>query len=265
MPVVETYETEAKGIRILPGQWRPHYPFEQIAWISPPWPSQDYIWLDFPEAIFTDIGLLYLSHVNPAFPVCFPDLPLVPWRHTDDGLAFERTLPNGVRFGGSIAAADPGIVTLDLFISNESQTPLRNIRLQTCACLRGIKEFSEFTASNKYVRTPAIGWSTYEQAGSQPEIGAYPLGFRGEGPAIADLPVIVTLSNEAERLVAMSWYGSTISLVSNSDRPCMHADPGFSDLEPGQRAEIQGEVLFFEGGLEQFEAWFKLRNELRTA
>ncbi len=38
----ETYEIHAKGIRILPGQWRPHYPFEQIAWVSPPWPSQDF-------------------------------------------------------------------------------------------------------------------------------------------------------------------------------------------------------------------------------
>ena len=59
-----TYETHAKGIRILPGAWRPHYPWEHIAWISPPWPSQDYVWLDFPEAIFTSQGLLFLSHVN---------------------------------------------------------------------------------------------------------------------------------------------------------------------------------------------------------
>ena len=58
----DTYETHAKGIRILPGQWRPLYPFEQIAWVSPPWPSQDYIWLDFPEAIFCNLGLLYFGH-----------------------------------------------------------------------------------------------------------------------------------------------------------------------------------------------------------
>ena len=30
-PSKETYETQAKGIRILPGQWRPHYPWEHIA------------------------------------------------------------------------------------------------------------------------------------------------------------------------------------------------------------------------------------------
>ena len=93
------YETEVEGIRILPGQWRPHYPFEQIIWISPPWPSQDYIWLDFPEAIFADSGLHYLSHVNPAVPALFHDLPKVPWKTGNDGLSFERVLPNAVKFG----------------------------------------------------------------------------------------------------------------------------------------------------------------------
>ena len=257
--MTETYETEAKGIRILPGQWRPHYPFEQIAWISPPWPSQDYIWLDFPEAIFTDIGLLFLSHVNPDFPVCFPDLPAIPWQQAPGSLSFERTLPNGVEFGGSILADDSAIVSLKLYLNNGSETPLRNIRLQTCACLRGIKEFADFTATNKFIRTPNGDWPTYELALALPEGGTYPLGFRGEGPVIADLPVMVTQSNEAERLVAMTWYGSTISLVSNPDRPCMHADPGFPDLEPGQRAEIQGELIFFEGDLTQFEPWFRER------
>ena len=44
----------------------------------------------------------------------------------------------------------------------------------------------------------------------------------------------------------------------------MHADPGFPDLKPGERSEIQGELIFFEGGVEQFEVWFKERNRLRT-
>lgn len=32
---------ESSGVRIVPGMWRPHYPYEQIVWISPPWPSAD--------------------------------------------------------------------------------------------------------------------------------------------------------------------------------------------------------------------------------
>ena len=96
----ETREIHAKGIRIVPGQWRPHCPYEQIAWVSPPWPSQDYVWLDFPEAVFTTTGLHYLSHVNPAVPSLFHDLPRVPWQNEEGGISFKRTLPNDARFGG---------------------------------------------------------------------------------------------------------------------------------------------------------------------
>ena len=241
------YERHVKGIRILPGQWRPHYPFEQIAWISPPWPSQDYLWLDFPEAIFTDSGLIYLSHVNPDFPVLFPDLPRVPWQRDNDGLSFVRLLPSGVKFGGSLA---PG---------SESTVALTGIRLQTCAYLRAIKEFADFTVTNKFVHVAGTGWTNFEQARLASATGQYRLGFRGEGPAIADLPVFVTVSNIAQRLVAMTWYESSASIISNPKHPCMHVDPVFQDLAPNQRETIRGELLFFEGSLDQFEVWFKER------
>ena len=73
----------------------------------------------------------------------------------------------------------------------------------------------------------------------------------------ADLPVMVTVSNQSERLVAFTWYDDTYSLVSNPNHPCMHADPVFPDLEPGQRAKINGALLFFEGTVGQFSDWFQ--------
>ena len=246
------YSTEAEGIRILPGQWRPHYPFEQIVWISPPWPNQDYIWLDFPEAIFADSGLHYLSHVNPAVPALFHDLPNVPWNTNEDGLYFDRVLPNDVRFGGSARIRDSSSVSLTLYIENGSGQPLKDIRLQTCVYLRCIKEFADFTRKNKYVHTSKEGWVNFEEAKQSDEKGKYHLGFRGTGPAVSDLPVMVTVSNLEERLVAMTWYESTVSMVANPKHPCMHADPAFPDLDPGDRGEIHGEILFFEGTVEEF-------------
>jgi hypothetical protein len=253
------YERHAKGIRILPGQWRPHYPFEQIAWVSPPWPSQDYLWLDFPEAIFTDVGLIYLSHVNPDFPVVFPDLPKVAWQRDGNRLSFARLLPNGVKFGGSLAANSETTIALELFIENGSAEPLTGIRLQTCAYLRAIKEFADYTVTNKFIRIAKAGWIDFEQAQSFPETGQYGLGFRGEGPTIADWPVFVTVSNVAQRLVAMTWYQSSASIISNPKHPCMHVDPRFPDLAPSQRGMIRGELLFFEGAVEQFGDWFMER------
>ncbi len=254
-----SYATCAQGIRILPGQWRPHYPFEQIAWVSPPWGSQEYIWMDFPEAIFTKAGLLYLSHVNPAFPAMFPNLPKVPWEPVPGGITFRRRLPNGVEFGGQLTATSKTTVALNLFIHNGSKSPVKDITLQTCAFLRGIKEFSDFTSWNKLVHLPGRGWLVWERAlNAGTGKGKYRLGWRG-GPASADFPVMVTLSNQAERLVAMTWHAGTLSLVNNPAHPCMHADPFFPDIAPGQRREINGELIFFTGSLDAFDAFWKKR------
>jgi hypothetical protein len=252
-PDQETYETHAKGIRILPGAWRPHYRWEQVAWISPPWPSQDYLWLDFPEAIFTDRGLLYLSHVNPEAPTVFSDLPAVRWRSIVGGIAFERRLPNGVRFGGRVTRRNASLVDLELHIHNRTSRSLRDITLQTCAYLRAIREFSDFTRDNKYVHVPLRGWIPLPEAlASAPGSGPYRVGWRTRGKAVADWPVLATVSNRAERLVAMTWHESTLSMIGNPNHPCMHADPQFKDLAPGERAAIRGNIIFFQGKLQDF-------------
>lgn len=259
-----TYEAHAEDIRIQPGQWRPHYPFEQIAWISPPWSSEDYIWLDFPEAIFSSLGLIYLSHVNPKHPVIFPDLPKVPWQLTSNGIRFERRLPNGVLFGGSLQTGGPSVVEMELFLCNRTPQPINNIRLQTCAYLRGIREFSAYAMSNKYVHTSDKGWIQFETAlSSTKTTGQYRLGWR-EGPSVADLALMVTVSHQGNRLLGMTWYENTYSLIGNPGHPCMHADPFFPDLEPEQEARIHGEILFFEGSLEDFGEWFKRRAAKQT-
>ena len=253
-PAKESYDTHAKGIRILPGKWRPHYPWEHIAWVSPSWPSQDYLWLDFPEAIFTSQGLLFLSHINPPFPTVFQNLPKVPWHQTPEGIRFERELPNGISFGGSVMKGGSSKVDLELHIKNGSTEPLGNITLQTCAFLRGIKEFADYTRANKYIHVPPSGWISMEEAQSLEKGNEkYRFGWRTSGKPIADLPVAVTLSNEAERLVAMTWFEDTLSLVSNPSHPCVHADPRFKDLAPGEEASVRGRLIFFEGPLEEFD------------
>lgn len=251
----DTYENQAKGIRILPGQWRPHYPWEHIAWISPAWPSQDYIWLDFPEAIFTNQGLLFLSHINPPIPTVFSELPKVPWREENDGIAFERTLPNGVAFGGKVLRVGASAVGLELWLRNGTVKPLTEITLQTCAFLRAIREFGDYSRDNKFVHLPGEGWISLNAA-MQREAGTgkYRVGWRTMGKPMADLPVVVAVANKAERLMAMSWGDHTLSMVGNPNHPCVHADPFFEDLEPGQTRTIRGRIVFFEGKLDDFKA-----------
>ena len=250
----DSYDTHAVGIRIFPGSWRPHYPWEHIAWVSPPWPCQDYIWLDFPEAIFTSQGLIYLSHVNPPIPTVYPSLPRVPWKNVPGGIGFERTLPDGVSFGGSVTRGEGPTVDLELHIANGSRQKLARITLQTCAFLRSIKEFADYTQDNKLVHIPDKGWTPMQEASSCEEgTGAYRVGWRTGGKLVADLPCAVAMSNRANRLVAMTWFEDTLSLVGNPGHPCFHADPRFPDLPPGANASIRGKLIFFEGALKGFD------------
>ena len=249
----QTYETQIRGIRVVPGHWRPHYPWEHIAWVSPPWPSQDYLWLDFPEAIFVNRELIFLSHINPAAPSLYRTLPPVAWRALPTGIAFERKLPNGVRFGGSVTKRNETGVALELHLHNGTKEPMRRISLQTCAFLRAIKEFADYTKANKYVHLEHAGWTSFASPMPKNETGPYRVGWRHSGAPVADLPVMVTLSNSAPRLVAMTWLTDTLSMVSNPNHPCFQADPKFKDLEPGESASIHGHLMFFEGKLEDFD------------
>ena len=256
----KTYQELLSDIHIVPGAWRPHCPYEHIAWVKPPWMTNDYIWLDFPEAIFCSQGLLYLSHLSPRFPQVYPNEPKVLWNIDSYGISFERTLPNNITFGGSLKKADITTVDLTLYIHNGSQKDITDILLQTCAFLRHSKEFSEFTADNKFVHLPDHGWVPFPKAQEMKlENGKYRLGWRS-GPKSADLPVMVTKARpevpgapETNHMTALTWEENTYSLVSNPNHPCMHADPFFPDLEPGQSAEIHGRLIFHKGNIEELE------------
>ena len=196
---------------ILPGQWRPQCPWEHIAWIAPPWPSQYYLWLDLPETVFCDAGNFFLSHLNENYPPTSPNLPKQPWTITSAGLFVRRQLHNGVEFGVLIEKRDEISVSLRLDILNGSDTAMRSIRTQTCAYLRGLKQFSDCTMDNKYVCQPDQGWVQLQKCGGRCDY------TRGE----AALPVIVTQSSHDKRFVAMSWFEHTGPIWANPDHPCM--------------------------------------------
>lgn len=250
-----TYFDSAPGITVTPGQWRPHFPWEHIAWVSTPWACHDYLWLDIPEALFAGDELLFLSHTNPRHPSQNPSLPAVPWRRRADGIEFERTLSNGVRFAASVTCRGGRVVDLSLFIENGSDRPLCNITLQTCVYLRALDEFNQPTTENKFVHAPRRGWITLKAATEVEQAqarGRYRIGFR-KGPPVADLPVMLCRSRGGDRLIAMTWHDHTFSLIGNPAHPCMHADPFLPDLTPGRCHSICGRIAFFDCGLDDLD------------
>ena len=51
----------------------------------------------------------------------------------------------------------------------------------------------------------------------------------------------------------MTWFNDTLSLIGNPNHPCMHADPRFPDIAPGESATLRGRLVFFEGKLHDFD------------
>ena len=255
MPTVEedkaVFDSIVNKINISPGLWRPMFHSEQIAWISPPWESQEYIYLDFPEAIFLEGNLLYLSHVSNRFPAIFNfRLPEVEWKGNDSILTYERHLPNNISFGGEIKIKSSNTVKLKLWIENQTDDTLKNILLQTCSYLHQIKEFDMSTNDNKYIHVKDKGWMSLQKAlsikDSLPQNGSYKIGWRS-GPMISDIPVIIVSSKNNEKHIAMTWHENTYSFIGNSAHPCFHADPYFNDIEPHQTKTIVGALIFFQG------------------
>ena len=105
----------AKGIRILPGQWRPHYPFSKSrgsARLAQP----DYRF-DFPRRS-SQPRAAFQPRVKVS---AVRGLPRVAWQEIPDGLAFERTLPNEFVLAGSGAQDDHD--RAQLHIENGSRQP----------------------------------------------------------------------------------------------------------------------------------------------
>lgn len=243
----------ADRIRIEPGHWRPEGPYEQIAWVHLPWADSGLVMLDFPEAVFSDQGLLFLSHVSQCFHQLWPDLPKVEWQTIDGGIRFERRLPNRFVYGGSLVAADDRRVDLRLWARNEDDIPIGELKTQVCCYLPRAKGFDERTMDNKWVHVAGRGWMRYpEAAASGVKTGRWRLGWRSGLPS-CDAPVIATQSADGKRLMVIDWGEATRSLVGNPAHPCMHADPVWPDLAAGESAEISGRLVFLDGSLDELD------------
>jgi hypothetical protein len=249
------------GIKLTPGQWRPNFGSEQIAWISPPWPSarpeygQEFIYLDFPETIKIGNTLVYLSHVHPKFPALYNfNLEKVEWiKSGRNKISYERKLPNGLRFDGVVTITDSSFVELKIGITNETGEDLTDIRLQTCAFLNAIQEFDTPSDTNKYVYITGKGWTSFAGARTTTDdSGKYYFGWLG-GLKNVELPFVVLRSNVAERYVVFSWREHSYSFVGNASHPCFHSDPWFPDLKNNSREEIRGFLWFYEGDLGSLE------------
>ena len=179
-----------------------------------PWEDGGYVVVDVPEAIWSNLGLLYLAHTHVPTVWTERGVALAPleWdRRADGSFHVERKLPNGVAFG---AGAVPGrdAVRMELWLTNGGDRPLSDLRVQNCVLLKGAKGFEAQTNDNKRLARPVAA--------------AHDVGGRRW---------VITAWDRCDRV----W--------ANAPCPCFHSDPKFPDCPPGRTVRLKGWLSFYEG------------------
>lgn len=187
-----------------------------------PWDDASYVVVDVPEAIWSNLGLMYLAHTH--VPTVWTkqnvDLPPLEWNRRDDGsFDIERKLPNGVVFGAKVAATKDA-VRMELWLTNGSKEKLSDLRVQNCVMLKGAAGFEKQTNDNKV--------------------------FSG--------PYVACKSPDGKRWIITAWDPLHRGWA-NAPCPCLHSDPKFPDCAPGETKRLRGWLSFYEGS--DIEAEFK--------
>lgn len=179
-----------------------------------PWNPRDYVVVDIPEAIWSNLGLTYLAHTHVQTIWDKNGIQLKPqeWERRPDGsLRMERTLPNGIRFGTSVVPK-PDRVQMEMWLYNGTSKRLTDLRVQNCVMLREAEEFNQLTPDNKVVRKPYVAVRN-------------PAGDRW----------IITAWEPCHR----PW--------NNPRCPCLHSDPKFPDCDPDETQHLKGWLSFYQG------------------
>jgi peptidoglycan/xylan/chitin deacetylase (PgdA/CDA1 family) len=183
-----------------------------------PWDETAYVVLDVPEAIRRNDekthGLLYLAHTHADTMWTRQHVDLQPqeWQEAAGGaFVFERRLPNGVVFG-TRATPFRDRVEIEMWLTNGSTEPLRDLIVQNCVMLKGAPEFAAQTNANKVFSPPYAACKS--DRGNRWVISAFEPCHR-------------------------SW--------GNPPCPCLHSDPQFADCPPGQTRHVFGRLSFYEG------------------
>jgi hypothetical protein len=181
--------------------------------VFPPWPDGGYAVVDVPEAIFSNLGLTYLAHTH--VPTIWTDksvkLEQLEWTKSDQGLRFERKLPNGISFGSRVKL-ESGAVSMEMWLTNGTGQRLTAMRSQVCVMLKGL-----------------VGFNSQRRRTS-----------------IVEGPLIAVKADRADRWIITAWEPNNRAW-DNPPVPCIHSDPIFPDCPPGQTVRVRGGLWFYEG------------------
>ncbi len=181
-----------------------------------PWDDDSYVVVDVPEAVFSNLGLIYLAHHHEPFPTVWEKqgigLEPLEWNRREDGsFGFERRLPNGIAFGAKVTP-EKETVRMELWLRNATDEQLTDLKVQNCVMTARAKAFEQHTNKNKVFREPYVACR----------------------------------SEDGSRWIITAWE-NCVNPWANPDVPCFHSDPQFDNCEPGQTVRLAGWLSFYEG------------------
>jgi len=176
-----------------------------------PWAGGGYAVVDLPEAIFSNLGLLFLAHthVPTVWDAQHHTVENQDWQIAADGaLSNVWTLPNQVRIGADVRPAPDG-ATMELWVENGTPETLRGLRTQVCVMLKGLTGFDAQQNDNKVFHTESA-----------------------------------TAHDHAKKRSVHIEFEHCGRAWGNPQCPCIHADPVLPDCPPGQRVSTTGHLRF---------------------
>lgn len=182
--------------------------------IFAPWGQSSYVVVDVPEAIDSNLGILYLAHTH--VPTYWTqrniELERLEWNRRDDGsLDIQRRLPNNVSFAVRVEPACEG-VWMSFALTNGTDRKLTQLRMDPCVMLSRAKGFEPQTNENKILRQPFAACR----------------------------------SAKGDRWIIAAWKDCR-HVEANPACPCMHSHPMLSECEPGETVTGRGWLSFYEG------------------
>lgn len=179
-----------------------------------PWDSTQYVVVDLPEAIFSNLGLTFLAHrhIPTIWDNQFKFIDNVDWQVNADG-SLENTwvLPNGISLG-AIARPLETEVQMDLWLANGTNQRLDSLNTQVCVMLKEADGYTQLDNLYK-VFCPKT---------------------------------VAVKSANSDQWIVTSWE-HTFNCWGNADVPCFHTDPKFPDCQPGDTVRLNGKLWFYEG------------------
>jgi hypothetical protein len=243
--------------------------------ILPPWADGGKLVVNLPEHLeYEARGMGILRHNDQE--------PRGHWEVAADGgratLNVESPSAPGVRIEAEAKAVGKDRVEITVRILNGGKIPLPAVKPLYCFHYRELSGFPQWVDNFKHTyvlrggkpvalaEVPTKSAQAKVKGGTIAGCDQHDNGFaEKQGGLIdggVDAAVAAVEALDGRRKVLVAWSPGK-SILSNANIPCLHADPYYGTIEPGQSAEAKGVLLFTEGPLD--EAFSRLRDESRGA